>query len=215
MGAEIIPHGNTVVDISIYYIQKYRIFSEFNMTDTKSNIGNASIIEALIFASPDPVPESRLAKVSGEPTGEIGRIVEELNEIYRRNGRAFEIRAIGGGYAIYVRQDFAPWIEELLGKNKGLHLTRATFEALAVIAVKQPITKPTIDKIRRVNSSAPMAQLLKQGMITIAGRQKGPGRPFLYATTSKFLKCFGLNSTQDIPSFDELQKMFEGADEYT
>ncbi len=171
-----------------------------------------TIIEALIFSAPDPVHASKLAKIAGVPKEEVGEIIARLNRLYRESGRSFAIREIAGGYAIYISQDFAPWIQEILGKDRGLHLTRAMFETAAIIAVKQPITKPMIDKIRTVNSSAPIMQLLKQGLVTIAGRQQSPGRPFLYRTTQKFLKVFGLNSPQDIPSFEELQKIFEGED---
>lgn len=183
------------------------------MSDSSGhNISSETIIEALVFSAPDPVPSSKLAKIAGVAKENIPRIIDGLNDGYKSSGRAFEIRLVGGGYAPYIRQDFAPWIEELLGKGRGLHLTRAMFETLAIVAVKQPITKPIVDKIRGVNSSAPLAQLLKQGLVTISGRQQSPGRPFLYATTRKFLKAFGLNSPQDIPSFEELRKMFETTD---
>ncbi|RKZ28740.1 SMC-Scp complex subunit ScpB [bacterium] len=171
-----------------------------------------TIIEALIISAPEPITTSKLAKVAGVEREKVFGIVKNLNEEYRKSGRSFEIREVAGGYAVYVLPDFAPWIQEILGRDRGLHLTRAMFETLAIIAIKQPITKPMIDKIRTVNSSAPIMQLLKQGLITIAGRQHSPGKPFLYRTTHKFLKVFGLKSAQDIPSFEELQKMFEGED---
>ncbi len=171
------------------------------------------IVEALIFAAPEPVPAAKLGKIAGIAKEEIPSLVEKLNRAYSRSGRPFEIRKIAGGYAAYIKPDLSPWIEELLGRDRGIHLTRPMFEVLAIVSVKQPITKPEIDKIRGVNSSAPLAQLLKQGLVTISGRQQSPGRPFLYTTTRKFLKAFGLNSPRDIPSFEELQKMFEGGDE--
>ena len=182
------------------------------MPDTKSHINAETIVEALIFAAPEPVHDAKLARIAGVPREQIGRIIDELNKKYESATRSFEIRRVAAGYAIYVKQDFAPWLEELLGGDRGIHLTRPMFEVLAIVAVKQPITKPVIDKIRGVNSSAPLAQLLKSGLITITGRQSGPGRPFEHGTTRKFLKIFGLNSPQDIPSFEELQKMFEGTE---
>jgi len=179
----------------------------------KSQINAKAILEALIFASPEPVQHSKLAKIAGLSREEIPVIVEELNESYCKYGRSFQIRQIAGGYAFYVLPDFALWINDLLGKNRGIHLTRSMFETLAIIAVKQITTKPVIDKIRGVNSQAPIHHLLKQGLITIHGRATSPGKPFLYATTTKFLKVFGLNSPEDIPSFEELTKMFEETEE--
>ncbi|MCD6594808.1 SMC-Scp complex subunit ScpB [bacterium] len=173
-----------------------------------TNINTESIVEALIFASSEPVQDRKLAKIAGVEREIIQRIITKLNEKYRNDGNSFEIRQVGGGYSVYILSDFATWVEELLGKNRGVHLTRSMFEALAIIAVKQPITKPVIDKIRGVNSSGPVTQLLKQGLITFRGRASSPGRPFIYGTTIKFLKVFGLNSPQDIPTFEELEKMF-------
>ena len=173
-----------------------------------ANINTESIVEALIFASPESVTDRKIAKIAGIEREIVQQIIENLNEKYRRNGSSFEIRQVAGGYALYILPDFAPWIEELLGKNRGVHLTRSMFETLAIIAVKQPITKPVVDKIRGVNSAGPINQLLKQGLITFRGRASTPGRPFIYGTTTKFLKVFGLNSPQDIPTFEELEKMF-------
>jgi len=181
--------------------------------NTKTNINPETILEALIFAAPEPVQEVKLAKVAGMQKEQVAGVISELNEIYNQNGRSFEIRHIGNGYSFYVKPDFAPWITELFGADKGVHLTRPMFEVLAIIAVKQPITKPIVDKIRSVNSSAPLTQLLKLGLITISGRHSGPGKPFLYVTTKKFLKSFGLNSPEEIPTFEELQKMFESSED--
>ncbi|RKZ31131.1 SMC-Scp complex subunit ScpB [bacterium] len=172
-----------------------------------SDINVNSIIEALIFSSPEPVPANKLAKIAGIPREDVPAIVDNLNSNYQKNQRSFSIRQVGGGYAYYVKPDFAHWIDELLGRNRGINLTRSMFEVLAIIAVKQPTTKPVVDKIRGVNSTAPLNHLLKQGLVTIKGRASTPGKPFIYATTVKFLKVFGLNSPEDIPSFEELEKM--------
>ena len=180
-----------------------------------SQIYPETIIEALIFAAPEPVNDAKLAKIAGVHREEIPTFVESLNSSYERQGRSFRIRKIGGGYSIYVMHDFAPWIEELLGKDKDMHITRPMFEVLALISLKQPVTKPIIDKIRGVNSQAPLAHLIKSGLITISGRARTPGKPFLYNTSKKFLKIFGLNSSEDIPSFEELQKMFQNGLEST
>ncbi|MCD6531437.1 SMC-Scp complex subunit ScpB [bacterium] len=175
-----------------------------------SGIDKIALVEALIFSAQEPVPPHKLAKITGVDKSEIPRIVEQLNEQYQRGGRSFLIRQVAGGYAFYVKPDFAHWIDELFGRERGIHLTRSMFEVLAIVAVKQPVTKPVIDKIRGVNSSGPINQLLKSGLITIRGRASTPGKPFLYGTTQKFLKLFGLNRPEDIPSFEELEKMFAG-----
>ncbi len=173
-----------------------------------AQISSERIVEALIFASPEPVPPSKLAKIASLPQSDVPKVVERLNAEYDRTGRPFEVRLVGGGYALYLKPEFSPWVDELVGRHRRLHLTRSMFEVLAIVAIKQPVTKPVIDKIRGVNSAAPIFQLLKQGLITIKGRERSPGRPFLYATTNKFLRVFGLDSIESIPSFEELQRMF-------
>ncbi len=171
-----------------------------------------AIVEALIFASTEPVSESKIAKAANIDTEEVRKSIDALNIAYRETNRSFEIRFVAGGYAFYILPDYAPWIDDLLGRNKEFHLSRAMFETLAVIALKQPVTKPIIEKIRGVNSSAPVTSLAKLGLITIRGRSDGPGKPFLYATTPKFLKLFGLNRPEDIPSFEELEKLFDAGE---
>lgn len=171
------------------------------------------LVEALIFASPDPAPPRQIAKVAGLEPERIKAIVEELNQEYRHWGKPYLIREVAGGYAFHLSPDYSHFVEEFLGKKNTPRLTRSMFEVLAIVAIKQPVIKPVVDKVRGVDSSAPLAKLLDIGLVTIVGRQKSPGKPFLYGTTQKFLELFGLNSKDDIPSFEELEKIF-GATEY-
>ncbi len=168
------------------------------------------IIEALIFASPRPVTAKEIAKL-GEfnSPAEVETIVEELNRFYEDSHRAFRIKKIAGGYQYFTINSYAPYVSELFREKTKFRLSRAMLEVLSIIAIKQPITKPVIDKIRGSESSASVNSLLEAGLITVKGRQKTPGKPFIYGTTEEFLKTFGLESIDEIPNEEEIKQLFE------
>ncbi len=168
------------------------------------------IIEALIFASPRPISPGEIIRFSGiESKKEIEKIVEDLNGIYEENHRAFRIKKIAGGYQFFTINSYAPYISEMFQDRHKFRLTRAMLEVLSIVSVKQPVTKPVIDKIRNADSGAPVHSLLEAGLITVKGRQKSPGKPFIYGTTEEFLRIFGLESLSDIPDEDEIKQLFE------
>jgi len=168
------------------------------------------IVEALIFASPKPISSKEIAKFGEiDSPKEVERIVEHLNETYEKNHRSFRIKAIAGGFQFFTINSYAPYVSELFRDKNKFRLSRAMLEVLSVIAVKQPITKPVIDKIRGADSGGTVHSLLEAGLITVKGRQKSPGKPFIYGTTNEFLKTFGLESLGDIPNEEEIQQLFE------
>lgn len=168
------------------------------------------ILEALIFASPKPISSGELVKFGEfESKNEVENIVEELNRIYENNHRSFRIKKIAGGYQFFTINSYAPYISEMFKDKHKFRLTRAMLEVLSIIAVKQPVTKPVVDKIRNADSGGSIHSLLEAGLITVKGRQKSPGKPFIYATTQEFLKTFGLESIGDIPDEEEIKQIFE------
>lgn len=180
-------------------------------SNPQTKISEKSIIEALIIASPEPISDGKLSKIIGIDKNDIVSIVQQLNKEYKESERSFEIRKIAGGYVLYVRPDFSQWIVELSTRSDS-ELTRSMIEVAAIVAIKQPVTKSVIDKVRGVNSVGPLRQLLEEKLITIRSRAKSPGRPFLYSTTKKFLKIFGLSSESEIPTIEELGNLFERFD---
>ncbi len=175
-----------------------------------SNTLKKGIVEALIFASPRPIDIKTLVGISSlEGKDEAEKIVEELNRAYESEGRAFRIKAIAGGFQFFTLNSYAPYVAELFAERGKLRLTRAMLEVLSIIALKQPVTKPVIDRIRGADSSGSVHRLLEGGVITMKGRQKAPGRPFLYGTTEEFLKLFGLESVRDLPNEEDLRGLFE------
>ena len=174
-----------------------------------SEVSKKGIIEALIFASPNAMPRSKMASISNlDSAADVDALVESLNAEYERNGRSFRIKSIAGGYQFFTSMAYAPYLREVFGGKGAVRLSRAMLEVLSIVALKQPVTKPIIDKTRAADSSGPLHSLLEQGLITIRGRRKGPGRPFLYGTTRKFLSFFGLERLEDLPNEAEIASLF-------
>ena len=167
------------------------------------------IVESLIFASPEPVSEERItAIVKNVAPGDIGSIVGDLNERYARDGHAFFIREIAGGYQFSTRREYARWVKELFSLRRFLKLSQSALETLAIIAYRQPVVKAEIESIRGVSADAVLHNLLKKGMIEVAGRRETLGRPILYRTGQRFLKYFGLRNIDELPPLEEFEEFF-------
>lgn len=154
-------------------------------------------IEALLFISAGPVSNQQLASTLDISVREVEQAVQQLEEQYQ--GRGVRLQLSGAGYQLVSAPQAAADIERFLGLEEITRLSRAALEVLAIIAYQQPITRPQIDSIRGVNSDSVLRTLLRHGLIDEVGRSEGPGRPFLYKSTTDFLGYFGLGSLQDLP----------------
>ena len=158
------------------------------------------IVEALIFASDSPISENRIKNVITElDTDQIHEIVDELNREYDQHERAFKIVRLAGGYQLVTRSEYANYIKQYYKGRSKSRLSRAALETLAIIAYRQPITRPEIDIIRGVNSDSVLRTLLSVGLIEDVGRALTVGRPILYSTTFEFLQHFGLSGLDELP----------------
>jgi segregation and condensation protein B len=166
-----------------------------------------SIAEALILASPEPIPLPRLASLipSCKPAMARG-LVEELNAEYARRGRAFEITEVAGGFQVRTLPVFASYVQASQ-PERPLRLSQAALETLAVIAYRQPATRAEIEYVRGVDVGAVLRSLLERALVRIAGHREVPGRPLLYATTRRFLEVFGLARIEDLPTLRELAEL--------
>ena len=168
-------------------------------------------VEALLFAAHEPLPPSTLApNLNGSSVATLDRITIEINYRLTRGGHPMRVRKVAGGYQMYVLPEFGPAIEAALVKTKLQRLSRAGLETLAIIAYKQPCSTPEIERIRGVSCGGVLSTLLERELVAIAGRSEGPGRPLLYGTTRKFLEYFGLNTLDDLPRVEELEKILAG-----
>jgi segregation and condensation protein B len=155
------------------------------------------IIEALIFASDEPLSAQRLAELLELEPVSIPGLVERIQKRHEHGG--LMIREVGGGYQLVTKPEFAPWIEKLGRPVVHAPLSQASTETLAIIAYRQPVTKAEIEDIRGVRSDSAVNNLLERGLICELGRKDAPGRPILYGVTEKFLVHFGLKSLDDLP----------------
>jgi len=163
-----------------------------------------AILEALIFASPEPLTPKQLFKLlDTEPKEDVQAALAELKRDYDRPG-GLQFVEVAGGYQIVTRPDLHEWVRRLFHERSTQRLTVQSLETLAVIAYRQPITAIEITEIRGVNASGVLSTLLERGLIKIAGRKQVVGRPFLYATTREFLIRFGLNDLNDLPKVEDM-----------
>jgi segregation and condensation protein B len=161
------------------------------------------VVEALLFASDTPLEAERIREVLDlADLHEAGRLIDELRARYDASGGGLQIVEVGGGYRMITRPDVAPWLVRLARSRTRTRLSRPALEALAIIAYKQPVSRPEIDAVRGVNSEAVLDNLLERRLVRISGRKEAPGRPYLFETTREFLVAFGLRDLGDLPKVE-------------
>lgn len=166
-----------------------------------------SIIEALIYASPEPVTLKALSKLlESEPAEEIEFAINSLKADYERPG-GLQLVEVAGGYQITTKSEFHEWVRRLFHERTTQKLSVAALETLAVIAYRQPVTVPEIGDIRGVNASGVIGTLVDRKLIKIVGRKAVVGRPFMYGTTRDFLERFGLNDISDLPKVEDMSEL--------
>ena len=167
-----------------------------------------AVLEALIFASPQPLTAREIGKVlGGVPKEAWAAAVGEIRADYARDGRGLQLVEIAAGYQITTRPEYNDWVRELLDPRAPTRLSIQALETLAVIAYKQPVTVPEISEIRGVDAGGVIATLLDRKLITTSGRKEVIGRPILYKTTKEFLLRFGLKDVNELPSMEEFEKL--------
>ncbi len=176
------------------------------MTDeVKQDVGYVnSLVEAIIFASPEPVDAvgicEHIPKLSVES---VAKIVEQLNSEYAANNRSFKIIEGAGGYRFTTLPEFGPVVKKLVMGGARVRLSRAGLETVSLIAYRQPISRAEMEVIRGVDVSGVLKMLLDRRLVRVQGRSSKSGRALLYETTDEFLRHFGLNSLDELPAPDE------------
>jgi segregation and condensation protein B len=164
-----------------------------------------AIVEALIYASPDPLPIKALQKlIDGESGERIAAAIASLDAGYQASGRGLQLVEVAGGYQIVTRPELHEWVRRLFHERTTAKLSVQALETLAVIAYKQPITAAEIGEIRGVHAAGVLGTLIDRRLIRIAGRKPVVGRPFMYATTGEFLDRFGLKDLSELPRIEDM-----------
>ncbi len=179
-----------------------------------------SVIEALIFSSDEPINAVEIIRavrgIDGDDIqitqNEIEECISELNKKYEDSNLAFRIINIANGYLFASNKEYAKYTGFLSSEKSKRRLCQAALETLAIIAYKQPVTKPELETIRGVNSDYILNTLLEKKLITITGRAESIGRPLLYGTTDEFLKYFALSKLSDLPKPREIEEIMQDED---
>lgn len=179
----------------------------------------SSVIEALIFASPEPISAKKLCELIAqgdeqlelEPEA-IEPFVDKLNQRYEEKGLSFNIENVAGGYTFATKKRYESWLSIFQHEDAYRKLSQSAIESLAIVAYKQPITKPEVDEIRGVDSGYILRQLLEKVLIEVSGRLDAPGKPLVYRTTKHFLKHFGINSIDELPKPREIEEILKDDD---
>jgi segregation and condensation protein B len=173
------------------------------MSDTPvtSTLPLRTLVESLLFVAEGPVQIAALAKALQVDEEKIQAALAELKQEYTQRG--MRVQRLRDKVQLVTAPDAAPAIEKFLGIDGSGHLSAAALETLAIIAYRQPVTRPAIEAVRGVNCDGVIQTLLSRGLIQETGRQETAGRPILYATTFEFLQNFGLRDTDDLPPLEE------------
>ena len=162
------------------------------------------LLEALVFASDSPIKPNELAKLASAPQKQVKELLAELKVDYATRG--MHLDEVDGGWVFRTSPQYAPFVRDLT-KQRPVRLTRAQVETLAIIAYRQPITRPEVDDVRGVDSGPVLKLLLERDLVRILGKRDEPGRPLIYGTTTQFLEFFGLKSLKDLPTLREFTEL--------
>ena len=175
--------------------------------DTPPDLDPLAILEALLFVSDAPLHLERIEEaLEGRSRAEIAKLLVCLQERCRQGDRGVRLIEVAGGYRLVTKPEMAPWIERLRG-SRPTKLSKAALETLAIIAYKQPITKPEIEAIRGVMIDGVLKTLVERDLIRILGRKPEVGRPIIYGTSRDFLEYFGFKDLSELPTLKEIEAL--------
>lgn len=164
-----------------------------------------AIVEALIFAAPEPLTLKELVKLlDGEPPEHVEEALAAVRKEWDGRAGGLRLVEVAGGWQIVTRPELSEWVRRLFHEHSKQRLSVQALETLAVVAYRQPITGPEIAEIRGVNTSGVLGTLVERRLIKVTGRKPVVGRPFLYSTTREFLDRFGLKDLSDLPRVEDM-----------
>jgi segregation and condensation protein B len=173
------------------------------ITSPEETVDLTAALECLLFLAEEPLPEGELARLLEVTPAKAREIAETLQQ--RFEGRGLQLVKVAGGWRLCTRPAYADFIARLHEPAK-IRLSRPALETLAIIAYRQPVTRPEIEAVRGVNVDGVITTLLSYNLVEERGRKEAPGRPMLYGTTTEFLSHFGLDKVEDLPPLPEAQE---------
>lgn len=166
-------------------------------------------LEAVLFAGGEPVSIERLTQIFDITKVEVGLVVDALSARLSEKDSSFQLCRLGDSVQLCTKTDYAEYVQKLLEIKRTAPISKAALEALSIVAYKQPVTKTYIEQVRGVDCSGIISTLIQRELIEECGRLDAPGRPILYQTTPHFLRCFGLESLDELPGENSVQLRLE------
>lgn len=167
----------------------------------------AARVEAVLFLSSEPITSRKIGQLASLADGTEARtLIRQLNRWYDETGCAFQIQEVAGGFQLLTRVQFGSWLRRLHQAPLQTRLSSPAMETLAVVAYRQPVPRAEIEAIRGVQCGEMLRQLMERDLVRIIGRSEDLGRPFLYGTSKRFLRMFGLRNLDELPRADWLQR---------
>lgn len=166
-----------------------------------------SKLEAMLFAAGDPVEASKLAEVLDIDIESVTKMLGHLGALYDERESGLMLIKIDSKYQLCTREKHSEEVRKLLEIKKNTPLSNAAFEVLAIIAYNKTVTRSFVEQVRGVDCSGPISSLVQKGLIEEKGRLDLPGRPLIYGTTDRFLRCFSLNSLDDLPELPKTEEV--------
>ena len=160
----------------------------------------------MLFAAAEPIEYNKLATVLGMDDEQILLCLDALQNKYEAEDSGICLLKLDTKYQLCSKKEYVDAVRDVLDLKRNAPLSQAAFEVLAIVAYNQPITKPYIEQIRGVDCSGVVNTLCQRGLVEEKGRLDVPGRPVLYGTTADFLRCFSLNSLEDLPELPQSDK---------
>ena len=162
-------------------------------------------IEAVLFASGEPVERSRLAEVLEIDEAAAGKFADDLMNDYNTRGGGIMMVKLDNAYQLCSNRNYADYVRKAMEIRRNTPLSQAAMEVLAIVAYNQPVTRAYVEQVRGVDCSAVMQNLVAKSLIEEKGRLELPGRPLLYGTTKDFLRCFGVSSLEELPPLPQME----------
>lgn len=166
-----------------------------------------SKIEAMLFAAGDPIEATKLAEVLDIDIETVEKMLGHLSGMYDERESGLMLIRIDNKYQLCTREAHSEEVRKLLEIKKNTPLSNAAFEVLAIVAYNKTVTRSFIEQVRGVDCSGSIASLVQKGLIEEKGRLDLPGRPLIYGTTDRFLRCFSLNSLDDLPELPKTEEI--------
>jgi len=192
-----------------HFVNRQKLYRTKTMENYENHLEISARIEALLFVSSGLVSVYQLSKALDMTESEVETHLADLETHYKMGGHGLRLMRVKTKVQLTTAPDISKTVETFLGLEATSTLSQAALETLAIIAYKQPVTRPEVDVIRGVNSDGVMRTLLSKGLIEELGRADSPGRPIYYGTSPEFLQYFGLETLEALPfiDFDKLEEL--------